>query len=118
MPNSQEVFRYHLGSGGLISVRLGPRGHIEGTSAFQLTDCIGATTGMPACLAVAPVLPRLLNLEGTAAYLGVSPWIVRDLEAAGILSRVRIPLPNGELRKLLFDRQELDHLVRLWKDGA
>ncbi|HSB78103.1 MAG TPA: hypothetical protein VLM91_04900 [Candidatus Methylomirabilis sp.] len=60
--------------------------------------------------------PRLLDLEATAAYLGVSPWTVRDLEAAGILHRVRVPLPNGELRKLLFDREDLDHLVMLWKD--
>jgi hypothetical protein len=68
---------------------------------------------------VVPVLPRLLDLDGTAAYLGVSPWTVRDLEAAGSLHRVRIPLPQGgELRKLLFDREELDHLVTLWKDSA
>jgi hypothetical protein len=68
------------------------------------------------CLTVAAVPPRLLDLEATAAYLGVSPWTVRDLEAAGILHRVRVPLPNGELRKLLFDREDLDHLVMLWKD--
>lgn len=70
------------------------------------------------CVTVAAVLPRLLDLDATAAYLGVSPWTVRDLEAAGILSRVRIPLPNGELRKLLFDREDLDHLVALWKDQS
>lgn len=67
-------------------------------------------------LTVSPVPPRLLNLDGTAAYLGVSPWTVRDLEAAGTLRRVRVPLPTGELRKLLFDREDLDHLVTLWKD--
>jgi hypothetical protein len=61
-------------------------------------------------LTVATVPPRLLDLDATATYLGVSPWTVRDLEAAGILRRVRVPLPNGELRKLLFDREELDHL--------
>jgi hypothetical protein len=34
---------------------------------------------------------------------------VRDLEFAGVLQRVRIPLPDGrELRKLLFDREDLD----------
>lgn len=68
------------------------------------------------CVTVAPVPPRLLDLEATAAYLGVSPWTVRDLEAAGTLRRVRVPLPTGELRKLLFDREDLDHLVTLWKD--
>jgi hypothetical protein len=68
---------------------------------------------------VVPVPPRLLDLDGTAAYLGVSPWTVRDLEAAGVLPRVRVPLPNGgELRKLLFDRSDLDRLVEAWKDAA
>ncbi len=63
------------------------------------------------------VSPRLLSLENTAIYLGVSPWTVRDLEAAGVLPGVRIPLPNGgDLRKLLFDREDLDKLVERWKD--
>ncbi len=74
--------------------------------------------GVLPLLTVAAVPPRLLDLDATAAYLGVSPWTVRDLEAAGILRRVRVPLQNGELRKLLFDREELDHLIRIWKDGA
>jgi hypothetical protein len=39
--------------------------------------------------------PRLLDLDAGAAYLALSPWTVRDLIAAGILARVRIPLPNG-----------------------
>lgn len=63
--------------------------------------------------------PRLLDLEAAALYLGVSSWTVRDLEAAGTLRRVRVPLPNGgELRKLLFDRQDLDLLIERWKDGG
>ena len=62
--------------------------------------------------------PRLLDLPATAAYLGVSPWTVRDLDAAGVLRRVRVPLPSGaELRKLLFDRADLDRLIEAWKDG-
>ncbi len=60
--------------------------------------------------------PRLLTLEATAAYLGVSPWTVRDLEAAGVLRRVCVPLPGGrELRKLLFDKTDLDRLIESWK---
>jgi hypothetical protein len=75
--------------------------------------------GVLPLLTVAAVPPRLLDLDATAAYLGVSPWTVRDLEAAGVLQRVRVPLANhGELRKLLFDREDLDHLVSLWKDRA
>lgn len=62
--------------------------------------------------------PRLLGLEASAVYLGqVSTWTVRDLEAAGVLKRVRIPLPNGgELRKVLFDRADLDRLIDSWKE--
>ena len=37
---------------------------------------------------------RLLDLKATATYLGISGWSVRDLEAAGVLHRVRVPLPN------------------------
>lgn len=63
--------------------------------------------------------PRLLDLRATAAYLGVSEWTVRDLDAAGVLHRVRVPMPNGgELRKLLFDRTDLDRLIEAWKDAA
>lgn len=62
---------------------------------------------------------RLFDLDAAAGYLSVSPWTVRDLEAAGVLRRVRIPMPKGgELRKLLFDREDLDRLIARWKDGA
>ncbi len=68
-------------------------------------------------LALEAIVPRLMSLEQAALYLGVSPWTVRDLEAAGVLSRVRIPLKNnGELRKLLFDREDLDRLIEGWKE--
>jgi hypothetical protein len=67
---------------------------------------------------VRSIPPRLLDLKATAAYLGVSPWTVRDLEFSGVLRRVNIPLgPRKELRKLLFDRQDLDRLVETWKGG-
>lgn len=61
---------------------------------------------------------RLLDLQQAASYLGVSTWTVRDLEANGVLPRVLIPLGNGrELRKLLFDRTDLDRLIEAWKAG-
>lgn len=67
---------------------------------------------------VPEVCPRLLDLGATAAYLGVSGWTVRDLEAAGELRRVRIPVgPGRELRKLLFDRQDLARLLEAWKES-
>jgi len=62
------------------------------------------------------ITPRLLNLRAAANYLGVSPWTIRDLEAKKVLKRVTVPLPGGtELRKLLFDKAELDRLVDAWK---
>jgi hypothetical protein len=63
--------------------------------------------------------PRLLGLEDTARYLGLSRWTVRDLEERGVLRRVRVPLPGGgELRKLLFDKADLDRLIEAWRDSA
>jgi hypothetical protein len=74
------------------------------------TGRVGASGGV--------VTPRLLDLEAAATYLSVSPWTVRDLEAKGVLPRVRVPLPDGgELRKLLFDRADLDRLIDAWKDA-
>ena len=46
-------------------------------------------------VAVTPCPPRLLDAEAAAAYLGVSSWTIRDLDAVGVLPRVRVPLPNG-----------------------
>jgi hypothetical protein len=74
--------------------------------------------GRLAQAAVGSIAPRLLDLKAAAAYLAVSPWTVRDLEASGILQRVNIPLSaHRDLRKVLFDRQDLDRLVEAWKAG-
>ena len=65
-----------------------------------------------------PAPRRLLALRATAAYLGLAPWTVRELEWSGVLRRVCVPLPNGgELHKLLFDRADLDALIDRWKDA-
>lgn len=62
---------------------------------------------------------RLLDVYQAAAYLSVSTWTIRDLIGNGTLRRVRIPLPNnGEVRRLLLDREDLDRLVAQWKDGG
>jgi hypothetical protein len=66
-----------------------------------------------------PLEARLLDLAQTAQYLGISVWTVRDLEANGTLQRVAIPVAAGrDLRKLLFDRTDLDRLVDAWKAPA
>jgi helix-turn-helix protein len=73
-------------------------------------DSVEMATNSPAATS------RLLDLQQAARYLGVSPWTVRDLEASGVIPRVVIPLPNGrDLRKLLFDRADLDRLIESWK---
>ena len=53
---------------------------------------------------------RLLTLPEAAAYLGVSPWTVRELQWSGKLPRVDLG------RKLLFDRADLDALIERQKD--
>src|SRR3989442_15640052 len=91
-------------------------GHVPGTSSSGGRVNGGRDGGAPDSPSLAP---RLLDLRTTAAYLSVSDWTVRDLEAAGVLARVRVPLPRGgELRKLLFDRADLDRLIGVWKDPA
>ena len=87
-------------------------GHVPGTSDAGGLDNGGQEQGAMACQApalpcstpaekrearrlraLAAVQPRLLDLSGTAAYLGVSEWSVRELEWSGVLRRVRVPLP-------------------------
>lgn len=57
---------------------------------------------------------RLLGLEETATYLGVTPRSVHRLVKRGLLTPVRIP----GFRRTLFDRQDLLALVALSKVGA
>ena len=88
--------------------------HVSGTSPDE-RDVHGGSKGR--ALAMQASEPRLLSLDDAARYLGLSAWTVRDLEAPGVLKRVRIPLANGgELRKLLFDREDLDRLIEGWKE--
>ena len=101
--------------------RLRKAGSSEGTQAQQgrvLSSAINPTgTCTEAVPGLCPVTARLLDLSRAAFYLGVSPWTVRDLEAAGVLPRVRVPLPGrGELRRVLFDKEDLDRLIAAWKE--
>ena len=59
-----------------------------------------------------PLRPRLLGLADAARYLGVSTWTVRDYFAAGVLTRIKLPAPQGgDLDRVLVDRLELDALI-------
>ena len=62
-----------------------------------------------------PLSPRLLDIEAAAAYLGLSRWTVQNLLDAGTLRRVAVPIGAKDVRRVLFDRQDLDALVEQWK---
>ncbi len=92
-------------------------GHNPGTADANDRMNSGENRGAQALRAVAPLTPRLLGLHAAASYLGLSEWTVRELEHSGVLPRIRVPLPNqGELRKLLFDKVDLDRLIEVWKE--
>jgi hypothetical protein len=61
--------------------------------------------------------PRLLDIDGAAAYLSVGTSFVRALVRHGDLVPVRPPSTRGvgESRRLLFDQHDLDALVERWK---
>ena len=55
---------------------------------------------------------RLLGFDAAASYLNVTGQTIRRLMARGVLQPVRIPM----LRRVLFDRQDLDSLIEAGKD--
>jgi len=69
---------------------------------------------------VAPITPRLLDVAGTAAYLGgIAEDSVRDLDARGVLRRVRLPgAGDRDMRRCLYDVRDLDALIEAWKDDG
>ena len=116
-------------------------------------DCCVDATGSPVepgCAKQAPALiepigPRLLDVEGAAAYLGVSTWTVRDYVANGTIPAVRLPaaridmgrrrggkgrryelVPHGDprlgsrepVRRILVDVRDLDALIDRSKMAA
>ncbi len=92
-------------------------GNIVGTAKAGSLTNTERNRGVVASQVVPPVVPRLLDLHETARYLSVSEWTVRGLEHAGTLKRTRIPRPQQrELRKILFDRYDLDYLIEEWKE--
>ena len=87
-------------------------GHIAGTVTLKQQARGGDPYRTQVIQTHVPLCPRLLDLHAAAAYLGLSPWKVRELETSRVLARVRIPLAgHGEVRKLLFDKHDLDRLI-------
>lgn len=72
----------------------------------------------------AAVIPRLLDRDGAAAYLSVSPDTIDRLVSTGQVSIVRLPVARhrngasiaGSNRRVLIDRAELDELVVMWRE--
>jgi excisionase family DNA binding protein len=85
--------------------------HIEGTAPVERRS-LPTKSGRLADSQSAGPAPkrRLLTLQETAAYLGVSVWTVRDLVWKGKLPVVRLT------RRLHFDQRDIDHMIDVAKD--
>ncbi len=59
------------------------------------------------------VLPRLLGVREAGAYLGISPFTIRNMVRDGRLPVVHVP----GLTRVLLDIKDLDGLVDAWKRG-
>ena len=68
------------------------------------------TQDSPSC---APPGPRLLTRQQAADYLNLSPDMLDRLTQQGELPRVQLALGNRNIRKVLYDRADLDRLVEL-----
>jgi excisionase family DNA binding protein len=64
----------------------------------------------PSC---APPGPRLLTRQQAADYLNLSSDMLDRLTQQGELPRVQLLLGNRNVRKVLYDRADLDRLVEL-----
>jgi hypothetical protein len=83
-------------------------GHVPVTSSPRTRANSGLAAGAQdreSCV------PRLLGVGQAAVYLSLSPWTIRDLVASGQLRPVRLNVAGRELRRLLLDRQDLDHIA-------
>lgn len=106
-----------------VGCDIAPTGALAGQASALPAAPPAMRPSVSAVPEVCPIPPRLLDLEGSAYYLSVSTWTVRDWAAAGILERVKLPggagSKDGELHRLLFDVRDLDRLVEQGKaDGV
>jgi excisionase family DNA binding protein len=68
------------------------------------------TQDSPSC---APPGPRLLTRQQAAEYLNLSLDMIDRLTQQGELRRVQLTLGDRTVRKVLYDRADLDRLVEL-----
>jgi excisionase family DNA binding protein len=68
------------------------------------------TQDSPSC---APAGPRLLTRQQAAEYLSLSLDMIDRLTQQGELRRVQLTLGDRIVRKVLYDRADLDQLVEL-----
>ena len=120
----RRVGRPRTGPGPTVNaVPTGPESPAPGTAWAQtpmrtrVNGGPGDGAGVPQTPALTPLMPRLLDVRGAAAYLGVSTWTIRDLDTAGRLPRVRLTLADRECRRVLFDVRDLDRLIEVSKDA-
>jgi hypothetical protein len=100
-----------------IPVSRGPGSPKKGESVHIVGAAEAAALGYEGLQSA--IVPRFFNLDAAAAYLSMSPWTIRDLEAKRVPPRVRVPLPkSGERHKLLLDKADLDRLIGAWKETA
>jgi excisionase family DNA binding protein len=69
-----------------------------------------ARTDSPSC---APPGPRLVTRQQAAEYLNLSLDLIDRLTQQGELRRVQLTLGDRTVRKVLYDRADLDRLVEL-----
>jgi hypothetical protein len=121
-------------AGGRFPGKVGrpPKGKIEGPlprvgsgpSGATQNGKVGPQIATPGMASVPGVCPRrVLNVQGTATYLGVLTWQVRGMVHDGILVPVPCPGSGKAVRRHLFDVRDLDALIdrakgRPLADGA
>ncbi len=74
------------------------------------TNPSARTQDSPSC---APSSPRLLTRQEAAEYLNLSSDLIDRLTQQGELPRVQLTLGERTVRKVLYDRADLDRLVEL-----
>ena len=98
-------------------------GHSVGTVTLQVAESKEDKDSKPDVKSVVPCgtnVPRLLDLNAAACYLGVSYWTMRDYIFTGVIPKVTLPHPtnpNGRvLRRTLIDKEDLDEFIERHKE--